>query len=329
MDELAIHPYPNPNSPTDAPSVGYGDARRFGIPDLARVKQAAYDAFNGTAQPTTISRRKPLRLLVDEVGWQVDTTGLPNYYGRENVKTISPARQAQYLETMIGRYLACDPAVTDVLLFLLQDEASRDGRPLIVRRARRPPAPPTTAPTTTVHTETTSDHGDGAHDRHDGRDDHGHDLDATTAGGPGTDDRDADRHAARSPAPCRRSSGRRSRAAGRAGSSPSVRRRRRSGAPATRRWRAPRPPAAARAGRRRSSGVRRERTRRGRDPGTTPAPRRPRSLLGDRQLVPHGASREVRRVDVRVEAARVQRDVLQELAVDDDAGARRAVRGGR
>jgi hypothetical protein len=158
MDELAIHPYPNPNSPADAPSVGYRDPRRFGIPDLARVKQAVYDAFDGTAQSTTISPRTPLRLMVDEIGWQVDTTGLPNYYGRENVKTISAARQAQYLDTMVSRYLACDPAVTDVLLFLLQDEASRDGRELIVPTGPAVPgqAPPTETATTTTTTDTTT-----------------------------------------------------------------------------------------------------------------------------------------------------------------------------
>jgi hypothetical protein len=127
MDQLAIHPYPNPNSPTNPPSVGYRNPLRYGIPNLARVKQAVWDAFRGTAQPTTVSRQRPLTFRVDEIGWQVATAGLPNYYGSENVRTISTSRQAEYLQTMIVRFFACDPTVTDVLLFLLQDEPSRNG----------------------------------------------------------------------------------------------------------------------------------------------------------------------------------------------------------
>lgn len=126
MDQLAIHPYPNPNNPTDSPDVGYPSSPdRFGIPNLDRVKQAVWDAFNGTAQSTTLNG---LTLRVDEIGWQVDTTGLPQYFGPENVKTVSQADQAQYLKTMIDKYFACDPAVTDVLLFLLVDEKFRDGK---------------------------------------------------------------------------------------------------------------------------------------------------------------------------------------------------------
>lgn len=125
MDQLAIHPYPNPSSPTDSPDVGYPNPLRYGIPNLGRVKQAVYDAFNGTAQPTTVSTRKPLTLRIDEVGWQVNTSGLPGYYGVENVKTVSEQQQAAYLKEMIEKYFACDPSVTDVLLFLLQDEPNR------------------------------------------------------------------------------------------------------------------------------------------------------------------------------------------------------------
>lgn len=50
MDELAIHPYPNPSSPTDARNVGYPSPERYGISNLSRVKQAVWDAF--TAPPS-------------------------------------------------------------------------------------------------------------------------------------------------------------------------------------------------------------------------------------------------------------------------------------
>ena len=56
MDQLSVHPYPNPSSPTDGPEVGYPNPDRFGVPNLDRVKQAVYDAFNGTGQPTTLER---------------------------------------------------------------------------------------------------------------------------------------------------------------------------------------------------------------------------------------------------------------------------------
>ena len=41
-----------------------------GLRQPDRVKQALWDAFAGTGQPTT---REGLRLYLDEVGWQVDT----------------------------------------------------------------------------------------------------------------------------------------------------------------------------------------------------------------------------------------------------------------
>jgi hypothetical protein len=125
MDQLAIHPYPNPNSPTDAPSVGYPSPLRYGISNLDRVKQAVWEAFNGTAQPTTLNG---LTFRIDEVGWQVDTTGLAGYVNPENVRTVSEQTQAAYLARMVQTYFACDPSVTDVLLFLLVDERYRNGR---------------------------------------------------------------------------------------------------------------------------------------------------------------------------------------------------------
>src|SRR5207247_722639 len=49
MDELAFHPYPAHNS--DLPQTGY-TWPNAGLPNLNRVKQAVWDAFNGTTQAT-------------------------------------------------------------------------------------------------------------------------------------------------------------------------------------------------------------------------------------------------------------------------------------
>jgi hypothetical protein len=139
MDQLSVHPYPNPNSPTDSPDVGYEVKDRFGISNLDRVKQAVYDAFNGTGQPTTVSSglrtssagrvvRKPLTFVIDEVGWQTDTTSYSQYVNKENVATISEQTQADYIKKMAEKYFACDPTVVSVQLFLLADEKYRNGK---------------------------------------------------------------------------------------------------------------------------------------------------------------------------------------------------------
>jgi surface antigen len=141
MDQLALHPYPNPNSPTDAPGVGYQDPARYGVPNLDRVKQAVYDAFDGTAQPTTLTG---LTLRIDEISWQVSTdpadpksspdgstgwiTPSMGYYNDENVAVVDQRQQAENLRAAITQYLACDPSVTDVGLLPLQDESTRNGR---------------------------------------------------------------------------------------------------------------------------------------------------------------------------------------------------------
>ena len=74
MDGFSFHPYPN--RATDPLERGYAWPNA-GFVNLDRIKQALWDAFAGTAQPTTLDG---LRLYLDEVGWQVDTTrldGLP------------------------------------------------------------------------------------------------------------------------------------------------------------------------------------------------------------------------------------------------------------
>jgi hypothetical protein len=125
MDQLSVHPYPNPSNPTDGPNVGYDNPNRFGVPNLDRVKQAVYDAFNGTGQPTTLNG---LTFIVDEIGWQTDTSGYQGYLNPENVTVVSEQKQASYINMMATRYFACDPTVVGVQLFLLVDEKYRNGR---------------------------------------------------------------------------------------------------------------------------------------------------------------------------------------------------------
>jgi hypothetical protein len=130
MDELAFHPYPGHN--TDPPNVGYVWPNA-GLPDLARVKQAVWDAFHGTAQPTVLetgrSFVRPLRLDLDEVGWQVaPLPGLATlYYGTETrgVTPVSEQTQADYYRDTI-RFAECDPAVRLLSFFHLADELDLD-----------------------------------------------------------------------------------------------------------------------------------------------------------------------------------------------------------
>ena len=66
MDGFSFHPYPN--NATDPLDQGYGWPNA-GFVNLDRVKQALWDAFHGTAQPTTL---EGLKIHLDEVGWQVE-----------------------------------------------------------------------------------------------------------------------------------------------------------------------------------------------------------------------------------------------------------------
>ena len=125
MDELAFHPYPPVN--TAPPDTGY-IWPNAGLSNLDRVKQAVWDAFNGTAQPTFAEpgtvNLSPLRLELDEMGWQVAVlpalAGL--YTGTENVPTIDEPTQAAYYRDVIMS-AECDPTVRSLSFFLLLDEA--------------------------------------------------------------------------------------------------------------------------------------------------------------------------------------------------------------
>lgn len=119
FDELSFHPYPQ--SAQDALEKSYAWPNA-GIADLDRLKQAFWDAFRGTAQPTF---EEGLRFNLDETGWQVS---IPDghtdaYYGREVSAVTDEARQAETYSKMI-RYAACDPSVRSVLIYRLMDDAN-------------------------------------------------------------------------------------------------------------------------------------------------------------------------------------------------------------
>jgi hypothetical protein len=124
MDALGFHVYPRVN--TDSPSRPYSWPNAGGV-DLARVKQAVWDAFSGTAQPTfaegAADPATGLRLVVDEFGWQAEIGPAlaHRYTGVENVPTVTEAEQADDYRSVI-RVLSCDPAVSDAMVFHLVDE---------------------------------------------------------------------------------------------------------------------------------------------------------------------------------------------------------------
>jgi hypothetical protein len=122
MDEVAFHPYPA--SSTDPLLKGFAWPNA-GIANLDRIKQSIWDAFHGTAQ-ATFEQGLTMRLL--EVGWQatVPQQFLGAYSGSENVATTDEASQAAIYAQLI-RYVACDPAVSDVLFFHLVDESRLEG----------------------------------------------------------------------------------------------------------------------------------------------------------------------------------------------------------
>jgi hypothetical protein len=117
MDALAYHPYPR----RDTDSLGDGILwPNAGATNLDRIKQAFWDAFNGTGQKTF---EDGLRVRLDEVGWQVAIphSALHAYFGRETVKPTTEATQAAIYASLV-RHAACDPHVDALLFFGLRDE---------------------------------------------------------------------------------------------------------------------------------------------------------------------------------------------------------------
>jgi hypothetical protein len=121
MDELVVHPYPEVQSDEATKSYAWPSA---GFGNLDRVKQAVWDAFDGTAQPTTESG---LKLRIGEIGWQSDAlpAAAGAYTGKETVAAASEAHQAKVYGDVV-RIAACDPAISSVYFFGLVDEPQLD-----------------------------------------------------------------------------------------------------------------------------------------------------------------------------------------------------------
>jgi hypothetical protein len=130
MDGFSFHPYPNPSDFTVPLTFTYGWPNAS-VQELPRIKQALYDAFNGTAQKTTVNG---LPLYLDEVGWQVSTEGNGAYEGGENVKVTSEETQASIYDQLV-RYVVCDPDVAQLNFFGYYDERNRAGWQSALRRA--------------------------------------------------------------------------------------------------------------------------------------------------------------------------------------------------
>ena len=130
MDGFSYHPYPNPSDFSVPFTFTYGWPNA-GVQELSRIKQALWDAFNGTPQATTV---QGLKLSLDEVGWQVDTSGNPAYEGAENVRVTSEETQAA-IYTELVRYVSCDPDVAQLNFFGYYDEPNRAGWQSALRRA--------------------------------------------------------------------------------------------------------------------------------------------------------------------------------------------------
>ena len=125
MDAMGFHIYPRNNT--------HPPAKRYSWPNIGPSASRGSSRPSGMRSPTRRSRRShrassvrqgSLGLVVDEFGWQVAIGPrlAERYTNDENVPTITEAEQAQYYAYMI-RTFACDPAVTDAMIFHLVDEA--------------------------------------------------------------------------------------------------------------------------------------------------------------------------------------------------------------
>ena len=133
MDQLAFHPHPN--SYRDGYLVGYRWPNA-GTSNLGRIKQAIWDAFNGTGQPTFAERRKPvskaglppLTVRLNEVGWQVaiPASSQGAYYGVESVPRLADERSQADIYAALIPYYACDASVHSMLYYGLVDEPDLD-----------------------------------------------------------------------------------------------------------------------------------------------------------------------------------------------------------
>ena len=134
MDGFSFHPYPRRD--TDPLDRGYSWPN-VGFVNLDRLKQALWDAFHDTPQPTTL---EGLKLYLDEVGWQVDTSRRAGYLGRENVPVTDEITQAAIYGDLIRR-AACDADIAAVSFFGFRDDSARAGFQAALLRADGPPDP--------------------------------------------------------------------------------------------------------------------------------------------------------------------------------------------
>jgi hypothetical protein len=132
FDEYDMHPYP-PNVNTD-PYTKQSQWPNAGAGNLDRIKQALWDAFNGTGQPTPAEQSNGrttqsaqfgglgLPMNLDEVGTQTVIAGHDSAYTDppDNVPLTTEAQQAQYY-TDLMELAACDPDVKSLLFFPLID----------------------------------------------------------------------------------------------------------------------------------------------------------------------------------------------------------------
>ena len=129
MDGFSFHPYPNPSDFTVPLTFSYGWPNA-GVQELSRIKQALWDAFSGTPQPTT---KGGLKLYLDEVGWQVAADPSRGYTGSENVKVTSEETQAAIYDGLV-RFVVCDPTVAQLNFFGYWDERVLEGWQSALRR---------------------------------------------------------------------------------------------------------------------------------------------------------------------------------------------------
>ena len=130
MDELGLHLYPR----SDRDPVSAGDRwPRAGIVNLTRIKQAFWDAFAGTGQPTV---EQGLKIRIDEIGWQavVPAGRRGAYHGRETAAATSERAQADNYAKLIG-IAACDRSISAVYLLHLRDDTDLERYQSGIRRA--------------------------------------------------------------------------------------------------------------------------------------------------------------------------------------------------
>jgi hypothetical protein len=134
MDAFSFHPYPN--NATDPLARGYSWPNA-GFVNADRIKQALWDAFDGTPQPTTLGG---LKLHLDEVGWQVGTDGREGYTGLENVAVTDEVTQAAIYGELVRR-ASCDPDIAQVSFFGFRDDGARAGFQAALQRLDGSPRP--------------------------------------------------------------------------------------------------------------------------------------------------------------------------------------------